>query len=128
MRRSRSTSGIRLLNRNTRGISVTETGALYYERCKTIIRELEDIETLMGLQKSRMDGVLRISASVSFGHKIISPLLIEFIEANPALRVDLSCGNPYADLISQGVDVAIRMGALPDSSLGSRRVGTAPGR
>jgi DNA-binding transcriptional LysR family regulator len=118
--------GVRLLNRNTRGVSVTEIGALYYERCQKILQEIDELESFVEQQKTRLEGVLRISASVSFGHKVISPLLIGFAEHNSDIRVDLRCGNPYADLIAQGVDVAIRMGKLPDSSLGSRPVGTSP--
>lgn len=117
---------LRLLNRNTRGVSVTETGARLYERCRGILEAMEDLEAFAGTEKSRLEGVLRVSASLAFGHNIISPLLIDFIEAHPDIGVDLICGNPYADLISQGVDVAIRMGALPDSSLGSSRIGTNP--
>lgn len=118
--------GVRLFNRTTRGVAVTETGALLYERCKRVLHELDEIEIMLNRQNGRLEGVLRISASVSFGHKIISPLLIEFIEANPDIRVDLTCGNPYANLIAQGVDVAIQMGPLTDSSFGSRLLGTNP--
>ncbi len=117
---------LRLLNRNTRGVSVTESGARFYEKCRRILDDLEDLEDFVGAEKSRLQGVLRISASLAFGHNIISPLLIDFVEMHPDINVDLACGNPYADLISQGVDVAIRMGTLPDSSLGSSLIGTNP--
>jgi DNA-binding transcriptional LysR family regulator len=118
--------GLRLINRNTRGISITESGARFYKKCRQIIENIEDIEVFAEQEKSRVEGVLRISASLAFGQKVISPLLISFADGYPEICVDLTCGNPYSDLISQGVDVAIRMGALPDSSLGSSRIGTSP--
>ena len=118
--------GLRLLNRNTRGVSVTESGARLYEKCRRILEDMKDLEDFAGTEKSRLEGVLRISASLAFGHNIISPLLLDFIETHPDIGVDLICGNPYADLISQGVDAAIRMGDLPDSTFGHSRIGTNP--
>lgn len=118
--------GARLLNRNTRGISVTEVGSLYYGKCKTILRELEEAESLIGLRNERIEGVLRISTSVGFGRRIVAPLLVQFIRENPGIRVDLSCEDIYVDLVAQGIDVAIRMGRLADSSLGGRYIGTNP--
>lgn len=118
--------GARLLNRNTRGISVTETGALYYEKCKLILRELEEADSLMGLRHDRLEGVLRVSTSVAFGRRVLAPLIIEFCDQNPGLRIDLNCEDTYVDLVAQGVDVAIRMGKLADSSLGGRYIGTNP--
>ena len=118
--------GARLLNRNTRGISVTEIGALYYEKCKSILRELEEADGLIGLKQDRLEGVLRVSTSVGFGRRVLAPLLIEFSGKNPSLRIDLNCEDTYVDLIAQGIDVAIRMGKLADSSLGGRYIGTNP--
>lgn len=120
------TLGARLLNRNTRGISVTEIGALYYEKCKAILRELEEADSLIGLKHDRLEGVLRVSTSVAFGRRVLAPLLIQFSEANPSLRIDLNCEDTYVDLVARGIDVAIRMGRLADSSLGGRYLGTNP--
>jgi DNA-binding transcriptional LysR family regulator len=118
--------GARLLNRNTRGISLTEVGTFYYDKCKTILREFEEAESLIGLQRDRIEGVLRISTSVAFGRRVIAPLLVTFVQRNPGIRIDLNCEDTYVDLIAQGVDVAIRMGRLADSSLGARYIGTNP--
>ena len=82
--------GARLLNRNTRGINVTETGALYYEKCKSILRELEEADSLIGLRHDRLEGVLRVSTSVAFGRRVLAPLVIEFCRQNSGLRVDLN--------------------------------------
>jgi DNA-binding transcriptional LysR family regulator len=118
--------GARLLNRNTRGISVTETGVLYYVKCKSILRELEEADSLIGLRRDRLEGVLRVSTSVAFGRRALAPLIIEFCDQNPGLRIDLNCEDTYVDLIAHGIDVAIRMGKLADSSLGGRYIGTNP--
>jgi DNA-binding transcriptional LysR family regulator len=118
--------GARLLNRNTRGISVTEIGALYYEKCKAILRELEEADGLIGLKQDRLQGVLRVSTSVAFGRRVMAPLLIEFGGKNPGLRMDLNCEDTYVDLVAQGIDIAIRLGKLADSSLGGRYLGTNP--
>ena len=118
--------GARLLNRNTRGISVTEIGSLYYEKCKSILHALEQADGLIGAKHDRLEGVLRVSTSAAFGRRALAPLLIEFSEKNPGLRIDLNCEDTYVDLIAQGIDVAIRMGKLANSSLGGRYIGTNP--
>jgi DNA-binding transcriptional LysR family regulator len=118
--------GARLLNRNTRGVSLTEIGALYYEKCKTILHELEEVDGIIGRSIDQLEGTLRVSTSVAFGRRIIAPLLIEFLRDHPHIKVDLNCEDTYVDLVAHGVDVAIRMGALADSSLGARYIGTNP--
>jgi DNA-binding transcriptional LysR family regulator len=118
--------GARLLNRNTRGVSATEIGALYYEKCKAIQRELEEADNLAALLQSRVGGQLRISTSVAFGRRVMTPLVLAFMRAHPEVSVDLSFDDRYANLVEQGVDVAIRMGRLADSSLGARWLGINP--
>ena len=118
--------GARLLNRNTRGVSPTEIGALYYEKCKAIQRELEEADNLAALLQSRIGGQLRISTSVAFGRRVLAPLVLQFMQAHPELSIDLSFDDRYVNLVEQGVDVAIRMGRLADSSLGARYLGVNP--
>jgi DNA-binding transcriptional LysR family regulator len=118
--------GARLLNRNTRGVSATEIGALYYEKCKAIQRELEEADNLASLLASRVGGQLRVSTSVAFGRRVLTPLVLEFMRQHPEITVDLSFDDRYVNLVEQGVDVAIRMGKLADSSLGARYLGTNP--
>ena len=118
--------GARLLNRNTRGVSATEIGALYYEKCKTIQRELEEADNLAALLQSRVGGQLRVSTSVSFGRRVLTPLVLAFMRAHPEITIDLSFDDRYVNLVEQGVDVAIRMGRLADSSLGARYLGQNP--
>ena len=118
--------GARLLNRNTRGVSATEIGALYYEKCKSIQRELEEADNLASLLQSRVGGQLRISTSVAFGRRVATPLALRFMVEHPDISVDLSFDDRYVNLVEQGVDLALRMGRLADSSLGARYLGTNP--
>ncbi len=118
--------GARLLNRNTRGVSATEIGALYYEKCKTIQRELEEADNLASLLQSRVGGQLRISTSVAFGRRVLTPLVLAFMRQHPEISIDLSFDDRYVNLVEQGIDVAIRMGRLADSSLGARYLAQNP--
>ncbi len=118
--------GARLLNRNTRGVSATEIGALYYEKCKTIQRELEEADNLATLLQSRVGGQLRISTSVAFGRRVLTPLVLAFMREHPEITIDLSFDDRYVNLVEQGVDVAVRMGRLADSSLGARYLAQNP--
>jgi DNA-binding transcriptional LysR family regulator len=118
--------GARLLNRNTRGISATEIGALYYAKCKTIQRELEEADNLAALLQSKVGGELRISTSVAFGRRVVTPLALRFMLEHPDICIDLSFDDRYVNLVEQGIDLALRMGRLADSSLGARYLGTNP--
>jgi len=118
--------GARLLNRNTRGVSATEIGALYYQKCKAIQRELEEADNLASLLQSRVGGQLRISTSVAFGRRVLTPLVLAFMREHPEITIDLSFDDRYVNLVEQGIDVAIRMGRLADSSLGARYLGQNP--
>lgn len=117
---------VRLLNRNTRGVSLTESGALYYEKCKIIVREVEEADSIARLRQSQAEGMLRVSTSVAFGRRVVVPLALEFMAKHPHVQLDLSFEDRYVDLVAQGVDVAIRMGKLADSSLGARFLGMNP--
>jgi DNA-binding transcriptional LysR family regulator len=118
--------GARLLNRNTRGVSTTEIGALYYEKCKTIQRELEEADNLASLLQARVGGQLRVSTSVAFGRRVLTPIVLAFMREHPEITIDLSFDDRYVNLVEQGVDVAIRMGRLADSSLGARYLAQNP--
>ena len=118
--------GARLLNRNTRGVSPTEIGALYYERCKAIQREIEEADSLAALFQSRITGQIKVSASMAFGRRVVTPLVLRFMERHPEVSIDLQFDDRYVNLVEQGVDVAIRLGRLSDSSLGARYLGLNP--
>ena len=118
--------GARLLNRNTRGVSTTEIGTLYYDKCKTIQREVEEADNLASLLQSRVSGTLRISTSVAFGRRVLTPLVLAFMREHADISIDLSFDDRYVNLVEQGVDIALRMGRLADSALGSRYLGMNP--
>ena len=120
----------RLLNRNTRGVSLTEAGALYYEKCKSIVRDAEEadhvVQQRQGKTQGALIGQLRVSTSVAFGRRVVLPMALDFMAKHPQLQLDLSFDDRYTDLVAQGVDVAVRMGRLADSSLGARYLGMNP--
>jgi len=118
--------GARLLHRSTRGVTPTEVGALYYEKCKLIAHEIEEADNLATLVQSRIGGTLRISTSVAFGRRIVVPLVLRYMREHPGVNIDLSFEDRYVNLVEQGVDLALRMGRLADSSLGARYLGTNP--
>lgn len=116
----------RLLNRTTRRLSVTETGAGFYERSKRILAEVEEAETLAGCDDAEPRGTLRVAAPMSFGMRHLSPALAEFLQSHGELAVDLDLNDRFVDLASEGHDLAVRVGRLPDSSLVARKL--APSR
>lgn len=118
--------GARLLHRSTRGVTPTEVGQLYYERCRTIAREIDEAENLATLLQSEIGGTIRISSSVAFGRRVMVPLVLRYMRLHPKVVVDLSFDDRYVDLVEQGVDVALRMGRLADSTLGARYLGVNP--
>lgn len=121
---------VRLLNRNTRGVSLTEAGALYYDKCKNVVREAEEADNVVHQRQGRgsdeVRGLLRVNTSVAFGRRVILPLALEFMAQHPQVQLDLSFEDRYTDLVAQGIDVALRMGRLADSTLGARFVGMNP--
>jgi DNA-binding transcriptional LysR family regulator len=118
--------GARLLNRNTRGVSATEIGALYYDKCKAIQHALDEADSLAALQQQRIGGHLRVSTSVGFGRRVLTPLVLAFMREHPDVTIDLGFDDRYVDLVQRGIDVALRMGHLADSSLGARPLGVNP--
>ncbi len=116
--------GARLLRRTTRRLSLTEEGTAYLERCERVLEEIDDLESTVADQRSSPRGRLRITTGVSFGQEQIVPLLSELLSRHPELVVDLELADRYVDLVADGIDVAIRIGRLPDSSLVARRLAT----
>jgi DNA-binding transcriptional LysR family regulator len=113
----------RLLVRTTRRIALTDAGRAYYEQAKGILAAIEDAETALTAKHAIPTGRLTVSASVSFGRLRLAPALPDFIARHPEVTVDLLLLDRVVDLIEEGVDVAIRPGALADSSLIARKIG-----
>ncbi len=118
--------GVRLLHRSTRGVTLTEAGQLYYEKCKSIERAIDEAETQATQVQRGEGGLLRISTSVAFGRRVLVPIVLQYMRLHPAVRIDISFDDRYVDLVEQGIDVAIRMGQMSDSSLGARYLGLNP--
>lgn len=118
--------GARLLHRTTHGVRPTEIGLLYHEKCKTICHLADEAQSVGTLLQTQAQGAIRISSSVAFGRRVMAPLVMEFMQMNPHLQIELNCDDRYVDLVEQGVDVAIRLGKLTDSSLGTAYLGVNP--
>ncbi|WP_342619652.1 LysR family transcriptional regulator [Rhodoferax sp. GW822-FHT02A01] len=118
--------GSRLLHRSTHGVTPTEIGLLYYEKCKLISHHFEEAQSVAALMQSQIQGVLRISTSVAFGRRVMVPLVMRFMRSNPKVQIELTFDDRYVDLVAQGIDVAVRMGRLSDSTLGARFLGINP--
>ncbi len=118
--------GAKLLNRSTRSLRLTETGADYYERCVNILKDIEEAEQTVGQLQTQPKGTVRISTVVAFGRLHIIPQLPAFYEAYPDIRVDIRLNDRVVDLVEEGLDVAFRMGELPDSSLIARKLCSSP--
>lgn len=112
--------GALLLNRTTRQQSVTEFGRSYYERCRAILAEIEAAETAAEAVQAVPRGLLRVTAPVALGTTVLPSLLAGYLGRHPEVRVDLVLQDHRLDLVADELDVAIRAGALPDSSLIAR--------
>lgn len=115
--------GAKLLNRSTRQLALTESGKEYYHHCIRILDELAEAEASVGKQKTELTGTLRINVPVSFGRLEILPTLWSFIKDHPAINLDIVMDDHYVDLVKEGIDLAIRIGPLFDSSLVARKLG-----
>ena len=114
--------GARLLNRTTRRVSLTETGRIYYERCKLILNDIEEMEGIAGEQTSSPHGTLTLSAPTSFGILQLQKVIPEYIKRYPNVKISLSLADRFIDVVSEGFDVGIRIAKLENSSLIARKI------
>jgi DNA-binding transcriptional LysR family regulator len=122
IRRLEERLGVRLLQRTTRQIALTEAGLGFYERVLTILSSVEEAEAWATRGRDTVRGVLRVSAPTSFGRMHVAPYLNRFLERHQAITVDLVLSDAMVDLVGDGFDVAIRIADLEDSSLVARRL------
>jgi DNA-binding transcriptional LysR family regulator len=115
--------GVRLLNRTTRKVSVTEIGRAYYDRASQILADLEQADDIASAQQSTPRGTLRVHTATHMV-PLIAPVVAEFLATYPEVKVDLRMGEANVDLIEEGLDVALRMTPPPDSSLIVRKLAT----
>lgn len=113
---------IRLMQRSTRRLSLTDTGRAYYARCKRILEEVEDANREASDTQQVVRGVLRIAVPQAFGAMHLGGVLARYLDEHPAVTVEVRLGERYVDLLAEGIDVAIRIGRLLDSDLVARRL------
>lgn len=118
--------GVRLVNRSTRSVSLTEAGRSYYEKCRQILADLDEADAALSEDKRVVAGTLNIAAPVPFGLMFISPRVVRFKAAHPDLAVNLMLDDRPADLVEQNIDVAIRLGHLATPGLAARKLGESP--
>ncbi|KWI56797.1 transcriptional regulator [Burkholderia pseudomultivorans] len=114
---------VRLLQRTTRRVGLTAEGATYYERCERLLADLDDAETLFEEAGASPRGVIRVDLPERFALTRVIPALPAFHARFPDLRVVMSTTDRFVDLVADGIDCAVRVGALSDTSLVARRVG-----
>jgi len=114
--------GARLLNRTTRRVSPTEIGLAYYDRARRVLNDAGEADALVTSMQSAPSGLLRISVATDFGVNHLSPILGDFLTEFPDITVNMVLNNRFVELISEGFDMAIRIGELEDSTLRSRKL------
>jgi len=115
--------GGRLIARSTRQLSLTDEGQRYYQQCRDILAAIDNAEHSFQTGREAVAGPLRVASSVSFGRLQLAPRLRGFLQVHPQVSVDLQLSDQNVDLLSEGVDVAIRIGELKDSNLIARQIG-----
>ena len=118
--------GVRLLNRTTRSLQPTEAGCIFYEHALNVLEAVERAESSMAMASGVPTGQLRVAAPLGFGRRILAPLVSEFHALHPKVEMRLRLSDHAVDILSESVDVAIRMSALPDSSFISRKLADCP--
>jgi DNA-binding transcriptional LysR family regulator len=117
---------VKLLARSTRGLSPTEAGLNFYERARRAIEEADEAELAARGAGSSLTGKLRFCAAVTFARIHLMPRIPEFLARHPGLQMEIVLDDRNVDLLQEGIDVALRMGELPDSALTARKIATAP--
>jgi len=115
--------GVRLLNRTTRRMSLTDEGRDYYERGRQIIGAVKEAQQSLSARRATPSGRLRIASSVSFGRMFVAPVVSEFLAEYPQINIELFLLDRVIDLVEEGVDLAVRVAQLPDSSMVAHAIG-----
>lgn len=115
--------GVRLLVRTTRKLTLTFEGQAFLEDCQKLLNDLANAEAAVSLGGLKASGYLKVSAPAGFGRQHVAPLVGDFMQANPEVRVNLNLSDRLVDLINENIDCAVRIGEMTDSSLISVRLG-----
>lgn len=115
--------GVRLLQRTTRRLALTEDGRLYLERARRIVADLDEADRLVGAQHAAPAGSIAVTAPVLFGQMHVAPVVQAFVQRHPQVRVNLMLLDRVVNLVEEGLDVGIRIGPLADSTLVAQQLG-----
>lgn len=115
--------GAKLLTRTTRTLALTDDGHRYFEDARRLVAEVTEAEGQLRKGEQQLGGWLRVASSVGFGVRVLRPHVHRFLAAHPGVKIDLKLNDGYIDLVEHGVDVAVRIGNLADSTLVARRIG-----
>lgn len=116
--------GVKLFHRTTRQVGLTPDGERLFERCQRLLGEVEELQVEASGVRAAVTGTLRIDMPIVLGRRLVMPVLARLAREHPDLSLDVRLSDGYADLVKEGIDAAIRVGALADSTLVSRRLGT----
>ncbi|APR76003.1 Transcriptional regulator, LysR family protein [Minicystis rosea] len=114
--------GVALFNRTTRRLHLTEAGTSFYDRAARIVGDVAEARAVAAAFNRKAQGLLRLRVPIAFGRRHVAPLLPEFLGQYPDIRIDLAMADVAGDLITTGGDLAIRIGALPDSTLKAKKL------
>ncbi|WP_266156933.1 LysR family transcriptional regulator [Dyella silvatica] len=120
--RLEQTLGVRLLQRSSRRLALTDEGSVYYERCMGILGDIDEANTAVGAGQMEARGTLHVSAPLDLGRQWIGPIAADFAAQHPKLRLRISISDTTLDMFEHGVDVAVRSGTPADSQLISRQL------
>ena len=118
--------GVRLFNRTTRSLSLTDVGGAYLQRCRTVLAEIDEMEGAVTQLHTRPKGKLKISAPNVIGSLYVAPAIAEFLNLHKDLSVNLILQSNYGDLVDEGIDIAIAFGNLKDTSLIAKKMASSP--
>ena len=114
--------GVQLLHRTTRSVSPTEAGRAYFERIKSLLEEMDELDSTIRSASGAPRGRLVMSVPITFGTQVLAPLLAEFARAHPLIELDASFSDRLVNLVEEGFDLALRIGTLRDSTLIARKL------
>ncbi|WP_245919156.1 LysR family transcriptional regulator [Melittangium boletus] len=118
--------GVRLLERTTRRLRMTESGTTYYDRCAAIAAQIDEANSEVRQRQAEPVGLLRVSSPMLYGRRYLAPVVADFLSRYPKASVELVLADRRVDLIEEGLDLAIRIGTIDDSSLVARKLGEGP--
>lgn len=115
--------GVRLLHRTTRRVHLTQDGTVFYERCKDLLADAEDVETLFQRQPEALTGRIRVDMPSRMARLTVIPALPQFLAQHPAIELELGSTDRAVDLVREGYDCVVRVGTVSDSGLVARNIG-----